>query len=741
MSWESTPAPDLAAQVLAGLPTPVLACDDAGRVVFANAAVATLLRRDEATLIGAQLEQLIALRGRTVGGEPTHQVLVARAARREQSPLRIPLVRDGLEIEVECTPAPGPGGLLILSLAYIHDATEARGRPGSHQLIFEHAPLGILHFDRTGVITDCNDTFVAIIGSSRRILVGLNMLTLPDGEMVRCVRAALAGELAGYEGDYRSATSGKVTPVSVIMAPVLEDDAITGCVGIVRDDSERKAAMTALRESEASFRALIEGAPDAIAVVHDRRLVYANPTLARLLGHGEASTIRGATIDDLLHPDDRAQVPTTLAFDDERGPPPLAILRWRRGDGRLVETEAVVVPIRFGGAAGVAVVARDVTEANLLRARLSRADRLAALGTLAAGVAHEINNPLAYLMASLETALRALRRPKPTSVDHLIDRALDGARRVRRIVRDLRLFSSPDDAQLAPIDLHAVLDSAENLCTGEIKHRAQLDKNYQPVPAVLGDEIRLGQVFVNILVNAAHAISADRTDGHIAIRTYTTEDGHARIEIADNGVGIPAEQVPHVFEPFVTTKPVGVGTGLGLSICHGLVTALGGEISLESTVGRGTVVRVTLPAASVPVRERSDGPLPPVPRGVPARILIVDDEANLLSSLQIELAERHEVAIAATAEEALELIVAGPDFDLVLCDVMMAVTSGLDLYRMLQRVRPDLIGRFAFMTGGVLSGDIYQAVLATGRPRLDKPFSIDDLEQLLAAAEAPRRAG
>jgi PAS domain S-box-containing protein len=738
MPWETTGAPDLAAQVLAGLPTPVLACDDAGRVVFANAAVAGLLRRDAASLIGATLEDLIAVRGRTIQGEPIHAALVARATQREQSPLRIPLARDGLEIEVECTPAPGGGGLLVLSLAYIHDATEARGRPGSHQLIFEHAPLGIFHFDRTGVITDCNDTFVAILGSSRRVLVGLNMLSLPDHEMVRCVRAALAGELAGYEGDYRSATSGKVTPVSVIMAPVVEDDAITGCVGIVRDDSERKAAMTALRESEASFRALIEGAPDAIAVVHDRRLVYANPTLARLLGQ-ELSAIRGATLDDLLHADDRDQVPTILAFDDDRGPPPLVMLRWRRGDGRLVETEAVVVPIRFGGAAGVAIVARDVTEATLLRARLSRADRLAALGTLAAGVAHEINNPLAYLMASLETAMRALRRPKPTSIDHLVDRALDGARRVRRIVRDLRLFSSPDDAQLAPIDLHSVLDSAENLCMGEIKHRAQLDKDYRPVPPVLGDEIRLGQVFVNILVNAAHAITGG--DGKIEIRTYTTADGQARVEIRDNGVGIPAEQVAHVFEPFVTTKPVGVGTGLGLSICHGLVTALGGEISLESEVGHGTLVRVTLPAASAPARERSDGALPPIPRGVPARILIVDDEANLLSSLQIELAERHEVAIAATAEEALELVVAGPDFDLILCDVMMAVTTGLDLFRMIQRVRPDLVARFAFMTGGVLSGDMYQSMVATGRPRLDKPFSIDDIEQLLAASEAPRRAG
>jgi two-component system cell cycle sensor histidine kinase/response regulator CckA len=740
MSWQGTAAPDLASQVLAALPTPVLACDEAGRVVFANAAVAALIRRDPAALIGAALADLIAVRGRTVQGEPIHAVLITRASQREQSPLRVPLVRDGVEIEVECTPALGAGGLLVLPLAAIHDATEARGRPGSHQLIFEHAPLGILHFDRNGVITDCNDTFVAIIGSGRRVLVGLSMLSLPDREMVRCVRAALVGELAGYEGDYRSATAGKTTPVSVIMAPVLEDGVITGGVGIVRDDSERKAAMTALRESEASFRALIEGAPDAIAVVHDRRLVYANPTLARLLGH-ELPAIRGAVIDDLLHGDDRDQVPTTLAFDDDRGPPPLIMLRWRRSDGRLVETEAVVVPIRFGGAAGVAIVARDVTEANLLRARLSRADRLAALGTLAAGVAHEINNPLAYLMASLETAMRALRRPRPPTIDHLIDRALDGARRVRRIVRDLRLFSSPDDAQLAPIDLHAVLDSAENLCMGEIKHRAQLDKDYQPVPAVLGDEIRLGQVFVNILVNAAHAISDDRSDGRIAIRTYTTADGQARVEIADNGVGIPPEQVAHVFEPFVTSKPIGVGTGLGLSICHGLVTALGGDITLESEVGRGTVVKVTLPAASVPARERTEGALPPVPRGMPARILVVDDEANLLSSLQIELAERHEVAIAASAEEALELIVAGPDFDLVLCDVMMAVTTGLDLFRMIQRVRPDLVTRFAFMTGGVLSGDMYQSMVATGRPRLDKPFSMDDIEQLLAAAEAPRRAG
>jgi len=728
----------LPVQVLTALPVPVLACDPDGRVVFANPAACQLIGRAPATLIGTDLAALVPARLRALDGEPLHRLLVGRAECGERTGYRMALLRGDVEIEVECAVALADRSLLVLSLSVIQDAAERRGRSGSDRLIFEHAPLGLFHFDERGVITDCNENFVAIIGSTRRVLVGLNMMTLPDANMVRCVRAALAGELSGYEGEYRSATARKVTPVSVLFAPIVEDGRITGGVGIVRDDSERTAAMEALSLSESSFRAVTESAPDAIAVVRDGRTVYANPTLARALGHADASAVRDRPIAELIHADDLDLLPRTVADADRT--PGLVVLRWLRSDGRVIETEAATVDVTFDGAAAVAVVARDVTETHALRARLAQADRLAALGTLAAGVAHEINNPLAYLMASIETALRAVTRPNPIRIEPLLERALDGAQRVRRIVQDLRLFSRREETRPLPVDVHSVLDAAINICWGEIKHRAHLDRRYGGIPPVRGDEVRLGQVFVNLLVNAAQAIPDDGREHTIRVATLT-RDGRVVIEIADDGVGIPPELLPRVFEPFVTTKPVGVGTGLGLSICHGLVSALGGDITLESHLGRGTIVRVCLPVATA--AEQAAACAEPVPCVTPARILIVDDEANLVESLQLELGERHQVTVATTGPEALRILLADPDFDLVLCDVMMSGTSGLELFHAARRARPELASRFAFMTGGVLSSDTFQALSATGRPRLDKPFTVRQLEQLLptlvsAAAAAAR---
>jgi two-component system cell cycle sensor histidine kinase/response regulator CckA len=604
----------LSEQVIAALAVPILACDASGQVVLANDALRGLVGASDA-LIGTALGELV----RTKDGAPLLVLLTARARARDPSPVRLALLRHGgVELDVDCVASGGDGAPLVLAFAGIHDEPEVSPRSESYRLIFEHAPLGILHFDARGVITACNQNFVAIIGSSRAVLVGLNMLSLPDPGMVACVRRALTGELASYEGRYKSATADKVTPVSVLFAPVVEDGHVTGGVGIIR----------------------------------------------------------------------------------------------------------------------------DVTEAQALRARLAQADRLASLGTLAAGVAHEINNPLTYLMSSVETALRAIdREVEGPRLRRYLETALDGAERIRRIVGDLRIFSRGEDRPRAPIDVHGVLDAAANLCGSVMKHRARLIKSYGELPPVWADEVRLGQVFVNLLVNAAHAIPERSTTEHwISVSTARVGDDRVSIEIADNGAGIPPEILPHIFEPFVTTKPVGVGTGLGLSICHSIVTGLGGEISVESELGRGTTVRVVLPRASgVQARPDPDAdvgePTAAAPPAAPAtRLLLVDDEPRLLEALGAVLGElHHQVTTATSGVEALARVAGDADYDVILCDVMMPGKNGLDVFEELRRTRPALAQRFVFMSGGVLSAEMARALADTGRPRLAKPFTVDQLEALLQA--------
>jgi signal transduction histidine kinase len=230
------------------------------------------------------------------------------------------------------------------------------------------------------------------------------------------------------------------------------------------------------------------------------------------------------------------------------------------------------------------------------------ADRMASVGTLAAGVAHEINNPLAFILANLEFAIGELGDAGASAeVSPALTEARAGPLRVREIVRDLRAFSRAEPGGSEVVDPRSVLQSAIGLAQNEIRHRARLDVDAGEIPLVVASERRLGQVLVNLLINAAQAIPEGRAaENVVCATTGTAPDGRARIEISDTGSGIAPELLGQIFDPFFTTKPVGVGTGLGLSICHGIVAALGGEIQVESAAGKGSTFRVLLPPAIEP---------------------------------------------------------------------------------------------------------------------------------------------
>jgi len=267
---------------------------------------------------------------------------------------------------------------------------------------------------------------------------------------------------------------------------------------------------------------------------------------------------------------------------------------------------------------GMALV-ENITEQRLMQAKLVRADRMVAMGTFAAGIAHEINNPLAYLGANLDllakrklpdirerilafaTRLNAANTFAESGIDEalytcreMIEVARDGATRVKEIVRDLKTFSRDDEAR-ADIDVRRVLDACLNIAAGDLRSKVKLSKEYEAVPTVNASESRLGQVFLNLIVNAAQAISpAEGKKNEIVLRTYQEGD-RVVVEVRDTGEGIPPDTVAHIFEPFFTTKPVGIGTGLGLWVSHGIVQSLGGVMEVESKPGEGTTMRVRLP--------------------------------------------------------------------------------------------------------------------------------------------------
>ncbi len=237
-------------------------------------------------------------------------------------------------------------------------------------------------------------------------------------------------------------------------------------------------------------------------------------------------------------------------------------------------------------------------------AQLAQTERLAALGTLAAGLAHEINNPLTYVLLELQQAARLLptivtedNRSVAAQIEKLLQHSLEGAERIRGITTAIRTFSRPDDTRLRLVDIRAPLDAAVKLAGHEIRRRARLAANYSDPMIVLANEGQLGQVFLNLLTNAAQAIPEGDPESH-EIRVQSSIEGDVvTVDISDTGAGIPAHLIGRVFEPFFSTKPVGQGTGLGLSISHSLITAFGGTLTVTSEVGRGATFRVQLPAA------------------------------------------------------------------------------------------------------------------------------------------------
>ena len=266
----------------------------------------------------------------------------------------------------------------------------------------------------------------------------------------------------------------------------------------------------------------------------------------------------------------------------------------------------------------VVAVERELRDAAV-RAEQRRAqqqlmisERLASVGTLAAGVAHEINNPLLVVMSSLACALDDVKAGAAATVSGAelaeqlrgpLEDAQEAVERVRLIVRDLRVFSRAEAETRAPVDVRKVLDSAERMARHELMNRARLVRRYGEVAPVYGNEARLGQVFLNLIVNAAQAMPTGSSEANTITLTTRQEGNEVVVEVTDTGSGIPPEILPRVFDVFFTTKPVGVGTGLGLAICHQIVTGMNGKISVESTPGHGTTFRVVLPEAPASVRE------------------------------------------------------------------------------------------------------------------------------------------
>ncbi len=498
-----------------------------------------------------------------------------------------------------------------------------------------------------------------------------------------------------------------------------------------------------LRARERWFSTTLHAIADAVISVDlNGCITFMNPAAQRLVGC-EARDVLGRAAREILQlADARTGEPRDSPLDQvlREGRAvvlPEAVLHGTARHEPVFISDSAAPVIDDGRMIGAVMVFRDISEQKKLRKRL---EQLAALGTMAAGVAHELGNPLTaitgnaeYIDSELEQLVRERERasaaddPLVASAERLREptqELLAAARRMAKIVSDIQSFSHSTPAAVGLADVGRAIRSALSSTARVLHQRARLTAEIGALPPVRAEEARLEQIFVNLLVNATQGIEPGRPeDNEIRVTGCTDRLGRAVVEVRDSGRGIPPEILGRIFEPFFTTKPVGVGTGLGLSICNAIVAALGGEIEVESEIDRGTAFRVVLPGAMAepPVHDGREQPVAPKsPRG---RILAIDDEELVLSTIARLLAREHDVTCLASAREALALLERGDRFDLVLCDVMMPDRNGIELFQELLRSHPDDAGRVVFVTGGGASPVVDDFLRSIRNRCVDKPFT------------------
>ncbi len=448
-----------------------------------------------------------------------------------------------------------------------------------------------------------------------------------------------------------------------------------------------------------------------------------------------------------VHPEDLPDLDRRRAQVIASGSPERARVRLRHasGDWRHFDVSLYLEPDGEGRPRRLHSLWLDVTDAvHTEEARRAASEQVVvlerhgALGRLAAGVAHELNSPLAALSSDLVMAARALAhpdtpdgppRPEAAEALHAASEALE---RVGGLVGDLRALSRRDD-QPGPVDLRRVIESSLRLARHELRDRAQVVTELGPAPCVEAVAARLGQVLLNLLVNAAQALPEGSPHRHTVTVALRHEAAARRVvvEVRDTGPGIAPDVLPRLFTPFFTTKPPGVGTGLGLAIGRRIMEELGGQLQVESPPGQGATFRMVVPSAARPSLPST---AVPSARGRRGRVLVIDDDPDLGSALRRLLQPAHDVEVLQDARDALSRLRDGQVFDAIVSDLMMPHMSGMEFHAQVAHFAPGQAARIVFLTGGASTPQARLFLRHTENQHLEKPFDPAALVGLLTAS-------
>ncbi len=531
-------------------------------------------------------------------------------------------------------------------------------------------------------------------------------------------------------------------------------------------------AETDLKKEALRRQILMNASHDGIAIFNqDHQLVECNQRFAEMLGYDliEMTDLHTWDFEAVMSEEEiRAGfadlTQTYAAFET----------RHRRKDGSIYDVEVSASGALVGDEPMVFTVSRDITEKKKLQATLAQSDRLASMGMLAAGVAHEINNPLAFVLYHLQTLSKdipvleqqmqqcrdelhsrlQLDAPKLglenglsagfssldfEKINKRVREALEGTRRIQEIAGALSTFSRVERRQLTPVDVHYTIECAANMAFNEIKYRARFVKDFGEIPKVPAGEGSLSQVFLNLLINAVHAIDEGRVDeNEIRVKTRQEADDVC-IQVSDTGKGISPKNLERIFDPFFTTKSIGEGSGLGLTISRNIIAGYGGRIDVSSTEGEGTCFTIRIPIRPNQAGQAVIDNSTPLVSTTGGRILIIDDEVGILEALADTL-DDHEVMTASSAKKGMALANSHRNFDLVLCDLMMPEMSGMSFHQWLSTAHPALAGRLVFITGGAFTPKARDYLSKVENLCIHKPFDLERLPFQVAELIAANRS-
>jgi PAS domain S-box-containing protein len=533
--------------------------------------------------------------------------------------------------------------------------------------------------------------------------------------------------LTAHSDEETVARAKKTEPFGYLLKPIKPAELrSTVELALYRHEMERR-----LRHRERWFSTTLRSIADAVIASDTHgNVTFMNPNAESMTGW-RSEDAAGRPLSEVLQ----------VVAEQKHGE---KVLVGKQGTKRPIAESAAPIYDELDHSLGAVMVFRDVSEERKLRIQLERADRLASLGTMAAGVAHEVNNPLAVIVANLafvKESLARLQLDQRDAVDmrESLEEATQAAGRIRGIVTDLRVFTRGSAERGRFCDLEKAIDAAIQIAADDLLKCAGVKKIVPKLPPIDAPETRVVQIFTNLLMNAAHAIESGRaSENEVRIRASMKSVGWVEVEISDTGSGIEPQKLRRIFDPFFTTKAPGGGIGLGLSICHGIARSLGGDIEVESAVGEGTKFRVTLPVSVAPFAEPEvEAPEPDPSAKVRGRILVVDDEPLIRRAIARALAE-HELIVPQSATDARELLKQGARFDLILCDLIMPDVTGIELYEWLLEKDPLQARRVAFISGGALSKTSADFLSSVPNLLIEKPFTPVDLRRVVSEALAER---